>query len=142
MRNLKNKYVFTKIIFGFMTILMISSCQNDLKYNTSTQKLEGTLNRLSIYSTLINEKDETKKYKIYELKWIGKANSRDQIDLNNIPSGYLINDVENRKFEFFHLTPNSMYEITSSVGETLPYTIIIWTNRNGKVYKVYYPSDN
>ncbi|HFK5552625.1 hypothetical protein CMU59_17535 [Elizabethkingia anophelis] len=133
-----------KIITNSKSIILIiiftlSSCNKkpQIHFDIREQKIvecgDFAINNIYIINDSVNEKGFFIEPRIY-LKWSPPNKAPFSISLSNIPTSYNIYK-DNKIINNFKLMNNTSYTISQTVSGKSTFSIRIWTNEQGKIYK-------
>ncbi|WP_288790506.1 hypothetical protein [uncultured Elizabethkingia sp.] len=135
-------YIRKTILSGKSIILLIitffSSCSKphiyfDIKKQEIVECNNFAINNIYFINDSINEKGFFIEPQVY-LKWNSPNKAPLSISINNIPSSYEIYK-DNKIINSFRLMNNTNYTISQTVSGKSSFSIRVWTNKQGKIYK-------
>ncbi|RMZ60819.1 hypothetical protein D1632_02240 [Chryseobacterium nematophagum] len=114
------------------------SCQKPkIRFEISKQEIvecgNFELGNIYIINDSINKNGFFIEPQVY-LKWAGVTKAPYSISLNNIPSSYQIYK-DDKIVDNYKLMNNTSYTISQSVSGKSTFSIRVWTNEKGKIYK-------
>lgn len=138
MKYIRKIIINNKILLSFIISIFLSSCgKPKIYFNVSKQEIiecgNFELNNIYIVNDSIDEKGFFIEPQIY-LKWNDSKKAPFSVSLNNISSSYQIYR-DNKVIKNFKLMNDTSYTISQGVSGKSAFSIRVWTNNQGKIYK-------
>ena len=138
MKFIKKTITKNKLISFFIISFLLVSCNKPkIYFDISKQEVvecnNFKLKDIYIVNDSIDKKGFFIEPRIY-LKWNNYKSAPNSIKLNNINKSYQIL-LEDKVINNFRLMNNTSYTISEAVSGKSTFSIRVWTNNQGKVYK-------